>query len=81
MPNEVEETVRVINSDIDFHKLKLKKLDETGHFIDNYDIPEEHKQNILECIGFKMDFHNYKITQLSTARHEIMLKYDMDVEE
>lgn len=81
MPNEVEETLRVINSDIDFHKLKLNEFDETGHFIKDLEIPEEHKQNILECIDFKMDFHTHQITKLINARYEIMSKYNMEMEE
>ena len=77
MPNEVEETLRIINNDIDFHNLKIKNLDETGHYVKSLEIPSNHKETIIGCLGFAMDFHDHTISKLITARAEIMDKYDI----
>ena len=76
--NEVNETLRALRDEISYHKLKLYSLDKTGKFInDCVGIANEHKNNILESIGLKMDFHNYKIIGLVDAREELMKKYNI----
>ena len=76
--NEVNETLRCIRDEISYHKLKLDSLHHTGKFIDEcVGIADEHKNNILESIGLKMDFHNHKITGLVDAREELMKKYNI----
>ena len=81
MMNEVEETLRCIRDEISYHKKQLDSLDDTGNFVNNLGMFEKHKQNILDSIGFKMDYHNYKITKLVDNREEIRKKYNVgDVE-
>ena len=76
--NEVNETLRAIRDEISYHKLRLDSLEKTGKFIDDcVGIANEHKNNILESIGLKMDFHNYKIIGLVDAREELMKKYNI----
>jgi hypothetical protein len=77
MVNEVDETIRAIKHDIEFHKLKLNQLHETGEYINDSDIPEPHKKLVLESIGFSMDYHNHKIIELVNYREEVMKKYGM----
>ena len=76
--NEVNETLRCIREEISYHKSRIDSLDRTGKFIDNcVGITDEHKNNILESIGLKMDFHNHKISGLVDAREELMKKYNI----
>ena len=76
--NEVEETLRCIRDEISYHKTRLDSLDKTGKFIANQvSMIDEHKNNILDSIGFNMDFHNYKIMGLVDARDELMKKYNI----
>lgn len=76
--NEVNETLRALRDEISYHKLKLDSLDKTDKFIENQvSMIDEHKKNILDSIGFKMDFHNYKISSLVDAREELMKKYNI----
>ena len=76
--NEVNETLRCIREEISYHKSRIDSLDRTGKFIDNcVGIADEHKNNILESIGLKMDFHNHKIVKLVDAREELMKKYNI----
>ena len=77
MVNEVNETIRTIRQDIEFHKLKLDQLDQTGKFIKGMDIPLVHKKIVLESIGFSMDYHNHKIGKLVDYRETVMEKYGM----
>lgn len=78
MMNEVEETLRCIRDEISYHKTRLDNLDKTGKFIDEcVGLADEHKKNILDSIGFKMDYHNYKITKLVDNREELMKKYNI----
>ena len=76
--NEVEETLRVIRDEISYHKKQLNSLDKTGKFIENQvSMIDEHKKNILNSIGFKMEYHNYKIIKLVDNREELRKKYNI----
>lgn len=77
MPNEVEETLRVIKDDIEYNESKLDKIDKTANYISDSHIPEEHKTIILDSLGFSMAFHNHKIIKLNKARDEVMEKYEV----
>ena len=74
--NVLEETLRVIKEDISFHKWKLTVLSETGDFVNGLDIPSDYKNIILETIGFKMDYHNHKITGLVDHREKLWDKFE-----
>ena len=73
--NEVNETLRCIRNDIEFHKLALNDLDGLREFVKDLDIPKNHRSLMLECIDFKKDFHNHKITELKDAHKELIFKY------
>lgn len=73
--NEVNETLRSIRNEIEFHKMKKNTLKEANEIIDNSKLDDESKQVILDSIRFKWDFHNHKITRLVVARDELMKKY------
>lgn len=79
--NEVEETLRVLNNSVSFHKLRLRELEEAENFINDWDFPVNHKVTIGDSLKFSKKFHNHKIISISNVRKEIMEKYNIPGEE
>ena len=77
MVNEVEETIRVIRQDMEVHELKLEELNKTREYINNSDIPVNHKKIVLEALEFSMAYHNHKMSRLDEYREEVMKKYGL----
>jgi len=77
MVNEVEETIRVIRQDMEVHELKLEELNKTREYINNSDIPVNHRNIVLEALEFSMAYHNHKMSRLDEYREEVMKKYGL----
>jgi len=77
MVNEVNETIRTIRQDMEVHKLKLEELNKTMEFINNSDIPVNHKKIVLDALDFSIAYHNHKISRLDDYRETVMEKYGM----
>lgn len=75
--NEVEETLQVLKTSIEFHKLRIMALNETCNFIKELDIPAGHMINLKRSLQCNKNYHEYSIIKADAAREEILTKYNL----